>query len=99
MEIAPGIHRIQSPLGDRFVCMFVLVGDDAVLIFDTGLKDEIIHRAILQRKEPEPGQVRYIVISHADFDHTGGEGELKALTPNALLMCHELDRARLRIPA
>ncbi len=97
MEIAPGIHRIQTPLGDRFVCVFVLVGDDATLIFDTGLKDtpKSFIEPYFKEMNLNLSQVRYIVISHADLDHNGGEGELKALIPNALLMCHELDRAQI----
>jgi len=29
MEIAQGIHRIETPLADRFVCLFLLVGEEA----------------------------------------------------------------------
>jgi len=37
MEVAPGIHRIQTPFGDRFVCLYLLVGSEAALLVDTGV--------------------------------------------------------------
>ncbi len=37
MEIAPGIHRIETPLGDRFVCLYLLVGSEHALLLDTGV--------------------------------------------------------------
>ena len=37
MEVAPRIHRIEAPLGDRFVCMYLFVGVESALLLDTGL--------------------------------------------------------------
>jgi hypothetical protein len=37
MEILPGIHRIQSDLGARFMCQYLLVGEERTLLVDTGL--------------------------------------------------------------
>jgi glyoxylase-like metal-dependent hydrolase (beta-lactamase superfamily II) len=97
MEVAPGIHRIQAPLGNRFVCVFALVGTDATIIVDSGLKDT--PKSVVEPYFRENGldfsKVRYVVITHADFDHNGGNGELKVLAPNALFLCHELDRAMI----
>jgi glyoxylase-like metal-dependent hydrolase (beta-lactamase superfamily II) len=97
MEIRPGIHRIEAPLGNRIVCAFVLVGDEATLVFDTGLRGtpEGHIAPYFRDHHIDFARVRYILISHADFDHNGGEGMLKAMTPNALLMAHELDRAQI----
>ena len=43
MEIAPRIHRIEAPLGDRFVCMYLFVGTESALLLDTGLDLSLIH--------------------------------------------------------
>jgi glyoxylase-like metal-dependent hydrolase (beta-lactamase superfamily II) len=77
--------------------MFVLVGEDAILIFDTGLKHDPKGslKPYFKEHKLDPKKVRYVLISHADFDHNGGEGEVKALAPNAIFMCHELDRAQI----
>jgi hypothetical protein len=39
MEVAPGIHRIEADLGERYVCQYLLVGDERTLLVDTGLRD------------------------------------------------------------
>jgi len=37
VEILPGIHRIESDLGERFMCQYLLVGEDRIILVDTGL--------------------------------------------------------------
>jgi glyoxylase-like metal-dependent hydrolase (beta-lactamase superfamily II) len=94
MQVAPGIHRIQTPFADRFVCLYLLVGTEAALLLDTGLDNtpgEYL-APYLDKIGLAPSRVRYIVSSHADFDHTAGNASAKELFPNALLACHELDR-------
>ena len=39
MEVAPGIHRIEGDLGERYVCQYLLVGAERTLLVDTGLRD------------------------------------------------------------
>jgi len=36
-EVAHGIHRVEAPLGDRYVCLYLLAGEEAALLVDTGL--------------------------------------------------------------
>lgn len=94
MEIAPGIHRIQCNFGgSRMVFVHLLVGDDKSMLVDTGCahnpQQDILpymhaHNIALDR-------LRYIVISHSDLDHQGGNRPMKEAAPNALLACHHLD--------
>ena len=97
MEIVPNIHRIQAPLGDRFVCVFALVGSEATLMVDTGLKEtpKALIEPYFAENNLDLGKVRYVAISHADFDHNGGNGELKVIAPNALFFCHKLDQVMI----
>ena len=93
-EIVPGIHRIEAPLGDRVVCVFVLVGERGTLLIDTGL-DAIIPDYVvpyLARLGLAPGHVRYVLTTHADMDHMGGNAAMRARAPHALFMCHRLDQ-------
>jgi glyoxylase-like metal-dependent hydrolase (beta-lactamase superfamily II) len=94
MQVAPGIHRIEAPLGDRFVAMYLLVGDEAALLLDTGM-DRMPYEYVLpyldQIKLPA-SQVRYVLTSHADFDHTAGNASMREIAPDALFMCHHLDQ-------
>src|SRR5260370_29751320 len=46
MEVAPGIHRIEAPLGDRINCLYVLAGEDDSMLVDTGL-DNTPHDSLL----------------------------------------------------
>jgi glyoxylase-like metal-dependent hydrolase (beta-lactamase superfamily II) len=39
-----------------------------------------------------PQQIDYVLISHADLDHMGGNATLRDLAPNALFLSHTLDR-------
>ena len=95
MEVAPGIHRIEGDLGERYVCQYLLVGDERTLLVDTGLRDmpaQVIapYLATLGRS---PADLDDVLISHADVDHCGGNRALRAAAPGARLLCGELDRA------
>ena len=83
MEVADGIHRIETDLGERYVCQYLLVAERTLLV-DTGMRD--MPRAI--GREPDE-----IFISHADVDHCGGNRTARSLWPDARFMCGEADRA------
>jgi glyoxylase-like metal-dependent hydrolase (beta-lactamase superfamily II) len=94
MEVAPGIHRIEGDLGERYVCQYLLVGESWTLLVDTGLRDmptEVIapYLAGLGRSIAD---VDDVLISHADVDHCGGNRALRALAPRARFLCGEADR-------
>ena len=40
-ELRPGLHRIQAPLGERFVALYLLVGETGALLVDTGIRESI----------------------------------------------------------
>jgi glyoxylase-like metal-dependent hydrolase (beta-lactamase superfamily II) len=94
MEIAPGIHRVEGDLGERYVCQYLLVGEERTLLVDTGLRDmpsTVIapYLATLGRSLEDLDDV---VISHADVDHCGGNRTLRAAAPRARFHCGEADR-------
>jgi glyoxylase-like metal-dependent hydrolase (beta-lactamase superfamily II) len=93
MEVAPGIHRIEGDLGERYVCQYLLVGAERTLLVDTGLRDmpaQVIapYLATLDRSLADLD----VLISHADVDHCGGNRALRAAAPSARLLCGEPDR-------
>ena len=94
MEIAPGIHRIEAPLGNRFVCLYLLAGSEHMLLIDTGLgaMPTDILLPYMESAGLDLGKLHYVLISHIDFDHTGGNQAIRELAPQATMMCHELDR-------
>jgi glyoxylase-like metal-dependent hydrolase (beta-lactamase superfamily II) len=95
MEVVTGIHRIEGDLGERYVCQYLLVGEERTLLVDTGLRDmpaEVIapYLATLDRSLED---IDDVLISHADVDHCGGNRALRAAAPRARLLCGEADRA------
>jgi glyoxylase-like metal-dependent hydrolase (beta-lactamase superfamily II) len=97
MEVAPGIHRIQTPFGDRFVCLYLLVGSECALLLDTGVDSTPGEYLVpyLHEIGLAADSIRYVVNSHADFDHTAGNQSVVELTSGAIFMCHQLDLAQV----
>jgi hydroxyacylglutathione hydrolase len=92
MEIIPGVHLVNGVRGAN--CYLVMTGDRLVLI-DTGMPGnarKIIN--YVQGLGKKPSDVEYIVITHADIDHTGSAAELKKIT-GAKLAIHSGDAAML----
>jgi glyoxylase-like metal-dependent hydrolase (beta-lactamase superfamily II) len=94
MEVAPGIHRIEGDLGERYVCQYLLVGEERTLLVDTGLRDmpEQVIAPYLAGLGRSLADVDDVLISHADVDHCGGNRALRAAAPDARLLCGTPDR-------
>jgi glyoxylase-like metal-dependent hydrolase (beta-lactamase superfamily II) len=93
MEIRPGLHRVQAPLGPRFVALYLLVGDDAAMLVDTGIRESITETLLpyLDAAGIPREKLRWAVNTHCDYDHTGGNGALKAAIPSVEILAHALD--------
>lgn len=93
MEVAPGIHRIDTPLGERRCSSYLLVGAESALLVDTGLAGAVEGSIVPAMAEAgvEPEKVLLILISHADIDHCGDAAAAKAAFPRALLACGRED--------
>jgi glyoxylase-like metal-dependent hydrolase (beta-lactamase superfamily II) len=94
MEVAPGIHRIEGDLGERYVCQYLLVGEERTLLVDTGLRDmpaEVI-APYLEGLGRSLADLDDVLVSHADVDHCGGNRSLRAAAPRARVLCGEADR-------
>ena len=94
MEIHRHIHRLEAPLGSRVLCVYLLVHEDQAVLVDTGLNDTPREWIVpyLEKLGLAPECVTQAVISHADFDHFGGDAAWRALAPRCQMRCHPLDR-------
>jgi glyoxylase-like metal-dependent hydrolase (beta-lactamase superfamily II) len=95
VEVSAGILRVAAPLGDRVNGMYVLGTDDPVLLFDTGTAPDpagTLAPAIRDRGH-DLASLRFVIDSHSDVDHMGGNRAVRRLAPTASLMCGEADRA------
>jgi glyoxylase-like metal-dependent hydrolase (beta-lactamase superfamily II) len=97
MEVVEGIHRIEAPLGDRRFCAFLIAGDHGTVLVDTGVATTP-QETLLPYLDAAGLAPDSVVISHADFDHHGGNGPLAAAFPQARFACHPADRAQIEDP-
>jgi len=85
MELRPGLHRIEAPIGVRFIAMHLFTGPNGSLLFDTGVDGSVSGTLLpyLAEQGIDPASIRWVVSSHCDFDHTGGNAALKRAAPDA----------------
>jgi glyoxylase-like metal-dependent hydrolase (beta-lactamase superfamily II) len=91
-EVAPGIYRIESILGPRPFAQYLLREERSLLV-DTGIAttpDEVILPA-LRELGLDPADLDYVLISHADVDHFGGNAAIRAAAPRAIVCAHVAD--------
>jgi len=95
MLLRPGLHRIQAPLGERFVALYLFEGPDGALLFDTGIADSVTGTLLpyLRTIGFDLARLRWVVSSHCDFDHTGGNAVLAEAAPHAEFLAGEADVA------
>jgi glyoxylase-like metal-dependent hydrolase (beta-lactamase superfamily II) len=92
MEVAPGIHRIESVLGPRPFSQYLLRGERTLLV-DTGVREtpgDVI-LPFFEGAGVDPAGLDLVLLSHADVDHFGGNEAMRAAAPRALLCAHVVD--------
>lgn len=92
-EVLPGIHKIDTSLGERLSSLYLFVGDRRAVLFDTGVDGTIPGSVIpyLQRIGIPGGHVDTVVISHCDVDHFGGIKDARECFPAAEIIAHDHD--------
>lgn len=94
MELAPGLHRLEVPFGERINAVYLIAGSERSLLVDTSTKDTA--GAVLDECAslgvPAPA---WVVTTHADWDHAAGNGVLRQRCPDIQLCCHQDDRAMI----
>lgn len=92
-EILPGVHRIDAVLGERLSSLYLFVGEQRAVLFDTGVDGTIPQTVIpyLERVGLSVCAIDTVVISHCDVDHHGGIQDVHDYLPGAQVMAHGLD--------
>jgi glyoxylase-like metal-dependent hydrolase (beta-lactamase superfamily II) len=95
-EIASGVHRIDTPLGERVNTVWLLQGSRGSLLYDTAVDTAIPDHVLpyLETHGLDPAAVTHVVVSHSDVDHFGGIADAHEAFRNAQVGAHRLD-ARL----
>jgi glyoxylase-like metal-dependent hydrolase (beta-lactamase superfamily II) len=75
------------------VYVHLLVGEEDVMLVDTGYSHNPSQEILpyMASIGLDPGRLKWIVISHSDIDHQGGNHAMKEVAPQAVLLCHRLD--------
>ena len=92
MEVAPGIHRIESVLGPRPFSQYVL-RDERSLLVDTGVAEtpEAVILPFLASMDLGPDNLDFVLNTHADVDHFGGNAAIRARAPRVVFCAHGAD--------
>ncbi len=93
-EVQPNIYRISSILGRRRFAQWLVVGDERLLLVDSGIDGTIAEHVApaLHELGRSPAEITDVVISHADVDHYGGNSELRRVAPRASIRSALQDR-------
>ncbi len=86
--VAPGIHLLSDPLGDRRLNVYALEHDGAWALFDAGVPGMVSGRVA---RGDLTGDITLLVVSHADADHLGDTAALRDLFPHLRILCHARD--------
>ncbi len=84
MEIAPGVHRLEDVTGSNVV----LLADERMAVVDTGISgngEAIV--SYIRKIGRSPSDLRWIIVTHFHFDHSGSAAELHELT-GAQIVAH-----------
>lgn len=100
-ELAAGVYLYQTaPYGVGLDGNSVaVIGDDAVLIFDTNGTPSAAEAVLADLRTITPKPVRYIVNSHWHWDHWYGTQVYRAAFPEAQVIAHEKTRQMMSGPA
>lgn len=75
-EILPRLYYV----GDRKVCMHLIDTGDGLILFDAGYPHTVhLLTESIYRLGFRPKDIRYLILSHGHFDHTGAAPEYRAL--------------------
>ena len=84
MEIIPGVHRIEGVTGSNAI----LLADEQMTVVDTGIAgngEAIV--SYIKSLGRSPRDLRWILLTHYHFDHSGSAQELHELT-DAQVVAH-----------
>lgn len=94
MEVVPGVHRVESVLGPRPFSQYLLYGERCLLV-DTGVAEtpgDVI-LPYLDSVGLDPIDLDFVLNTHADVDHFGGNNAIRDAASRAVFCAHAADTA------
>ncbi|MEP7285465.1 MAG: MBL fold metallo-hydrolase [Chloroflexota bacterium] len=89
-----GVHMLEGEINGRFLQLIYLRGETASVLLDTGCTNDPDKFIVPQMREAggDPATLTWIIDTHPDLDHTGGNHVMKQNAPAAMLACGDPDR-------
>jgi glyoxylase-like metal-dependent hydrolase (beta-lactamase superfamily II) len=100
-KLFEGVFLLYGQVVGRPLTLTYLHGDRASLLLDTGCAGDP-HGFITEQigaAGGDPSALTWIVNTHSDLDHTGGNHAMKQIAPRAMLACGDADREAIEDPA
>ncbi|RME86238.1 MAG: MBL fold metallo-hydrolase [Caldilineae bacterium] len=93
-QLFDGVYMLEGEVGGRPLQLVYLRGDSASILLDTGCARDPVQFIIPQMQEAggTPTDLTWIINTHCDLDHTGGNHLMKQYAPQAILACGDADR-------
>lgn len=93
-QLFEGVSLLEGELGGRPLQFVYLNGGSASLLMDTGCAHDPTKFIVPQIEQAggSAADLTWILNTHPDVDHIGGNHEMKQLAPQALLACGDADR-------
>lgn len=100
-QLFENVFLLEGEVGGRPLQLIYLQGADASLLLDTGCADDPERFILAEIREAggDPAALRWIINSHTDLDHIGGNHAMRQAAPQAVLACGDADRAACSDPA
>jgi cyclase len=95
VKIADGVYSFIAPESENGLVLgncTVIIGQESVLVFDTGQFPTLAKQMIADIQKLTPNPVRYIVNSHWHFDHVWGNGVFQEAYPGVAIISTEFTR-------
>lgn len=93
-QLFDGVYLLEGEVGGRPLQLVYLKGESATLLMDTGCghdPSKFIAPQITQ-SGGNVTELTWILNTHPDLDHIGGNHELKQMAPKSILACGQPDR-------
>lgn len=90
------LYLVKHPSGDGFVGVTVVLGKDRIGLVDTGFEETPVNYVFpfLQELGRRPEEINFVVNTHRDGDHVGGNKVIKKKT-KAKIAIHEFDAEKV----
>ncbi len=99
IRLFDGVYLLDGTVGTRPIYLPLLVGPYGALLLDSGCSYHVDGLILPALRELGVASLRYLVNTHPDSDHVGGNAGIRRFSPDVTLACGDADRDQVEDPA